>query len=78
MVDVHQEMMDRWMTELTFKRDLNKIDATEKDKNGESFITNEFKKLGKMLSKKEWKVFARIAYERHRVEREKERPYETQ
>ena len=76
-VDVHQEMMDRLMTELTFKRDLDKVDATQTDKNGESFITNEFKKLGKMLSKKEWKVFAEIAYQRHLVEREKERPYET-
>ena len=57
---------------------LKEIDATAKDVDGKSFITNEFKKLGKMLSKEEWKGFAEIAYQRHLVEKEKERPYETQ
>ena len=77
-IDVHDEMMNRWMTKLTFKSKLSKVDATKKDKNGDSFITKEFRKLAKSLTKKEWKRFVEITYDKHREERMKEEPYETQ
>ena len=70
-VDVHQEMMDRWMTELTFKRDLEKVDITNSTENGSSFLSQELTKLRKSIGKKGMKQFYQIAFEQSRKERMK-------
>jgi len=68
-IDVHNEMMDRWMTKLTFKNKLEKTDITKPTKNGASFLSQELNKLRESIGEEGMKQFYQVAFEQSRKER---------
>lgn len=70
-IDVHNEMMDRWHTKLCFDKNLSRASVSGKDKNGKSFLSNELDRLRKSIGKKGMKQFYQVAYEQCKREREK-------
>ena len=70
-IDVHNEMMDRWHTKLCFDKNLSRASVSGKDKNGKSFLSNELDRLRKSIGKKGMKQFYQVAYEQCKRERGK-------
>ena len=70
-IDVHNEMMNRWMTKLNFKNKLEKTDITKLTENGTSFLSQELNKLRESIGEEGMKQFYQVAFEQSRKERMK-------
>ena len=70
-IDVHNEMMNRWMTKLNFKNKLEKTDITKLTENGTSFLSQELNKLRESIGEEGMKQFYQVACEQSRKERMK-------
>tara|TARA_R110002020_G_scaffold399339_1_gene609189 strand:+ start:1018 stop:1779 length:762 start_codon:yes stop_codon:yes gene_type:complete len=68
-IDVHNEMMNRWMIKINFKSKLDKTDISKLNKDGVSFFAQELNKLKESIGEEGMKQFYQVAYEQSKKER---------